>query len=49
MPKKRTFDLNDKIELLWEEYEKKCDASFTKMANNAILEYLTRKLKKKAM
>jgi len=47
MPIKRTFDMNNEVTKLWIRYEKDCDASFSKMANNAIFEYLTKKLGKK--
>lgn len=46
MPKRHTFDADDEVEKLWQTYEKKYDASFSKMANKAILEYLTKKLGK---
>jgi hypothetical protein len=46
MANKRTFDMTDEVTKLWEKYEKECDASFSKMANNALLEYLRKKLKK---
>jgi hypothetical protein len=46
MPKKRSFDLTDEVEELWKRYESEYDAKFSKMANKAIKEYLTKKLGK---
>lgn len=42
-----TFVLPDDIEEKWQRYEKEKNASFSKMARKAILEYLTRELGKK--
>lgn len=47
MPTKRTVDLADDVEQKWKRYESNWDASFSKMANKAISEYLDRKLGKK--
>jgi len=47
MGTKHTVDTDDEVEELWLEYKKKYHASFSPMANAAILKYLKDMLVKK--
>jgi len=46
---KHTFETNKDVEEKWKKYEDEYDASFSKMANKAIMEYLDKKLKRKGI
>lgn len=42
---KRTFNISKEVERKWLDYEQLSDACFTRMANNALEEYLDKKLR----